>query len=57
MHLAWHIEALHRAKKIPKLEKLLMTQDKRRIQTVEEQIAIMDRWVAVTNRIEPKAGK
>lgn len=51
--LAWHIEALARQKKLPKLKSLLIdaaaAKPKRR-QTVEEQIAIAHRWTAALTR-------
>lgn len=50
--LAWHIEALARAKKLPKLKEFLLDAPKRerRRQTIEEQIAIAHRWTAVLTR-------
>lgn len=54
--LAWHIEALHRAKKLPKLDKLLAKKPTRR-QTWEEQLAIMQDWSARVNRDAAKKGK
>lgn len=53
--LAWHIAALPRSKKLPKLEKMLLRTGKKTRQTWQEDLAAMDRWVAVTNRLEPKA--
>lgn len=49
--MAWHIVALGRAKKIPRLEVMMA---KRRAsatrQSWQEQQRIMDMWVAVTRR-------
>ena len=50
--LAWHIEALHRTKKLPELKSLLhgAKPEKRRRQTVEEQMAIAQMWHASLTR-------
>ena len=52
--LAWHIEALARAKKLPKLETLLSQQSKqprkRRQMTPEEMISMAHLWAAATTR-------
>ncbi|NOV15873.1 hypothetical protein E5S70_07200 [Ensifer adhaerens] len=50
--LAWHIEALARTKKLPKLKDLTHGASKgpRRRQTVEEQIAIAEAWTAALTR-------
>ena len=50
--MVWHIEALSRAKKLPKLKDLThgATQKQTRRQTVEEQIAIAHRWTAALTR-------
>jgi len=50
--LAWHIEALARQKKLPKLKDLTPAAPKKgkRRQTVEEQIAIAHRWTAALTR-------
>lgn len=50
--LAWHIEALARAKKLPKLKDLMSTEapKPRRRQTVEEQIAIARQWTVALTR-------
>lgn len=43
--LAWHVEALHRTKKLPKLKDMLRGKSSRR-KTPEEMIAIAHRWTA-----------
>lgn len=50
--LAWHIEALSRAKKLPKLKDMMHDApvSSARRQTVDEQIAIAHRWTAVLTR-------
>ncbi|KAB2673216.1 hypothetical protein F9K77_01190 [Ochrobactrum sp. LMG 5442] len=50
--LAWHIEALARSKKLPKLKEFLSDAPKKpkRRQSVEEQIAIAHRWTAALTR-------
>lgn len=50
--LAWHIEALARAKKMPKLAEMMHGAPKKpnRPQTVEEQIAIAHRWTAALTK-------
>lgn len=53
--LAWHIAALPLLKRFPKLEKLQLRTGKKTRQTWQEQLAVMDRWAAVMNRLEPKA--
>lgn len=53
--LAWHVAALPRSKKFPKLEKMLLRTGKKPRQTWQEDLAVMERWVAVTNKIEPKS--
>lgn len=48
---AWHIAALSRMKKLPKLAELLMKPRKAqpvRRQTAEEQMAVMRQWMAAT---------
>jgi len=47
--LAWHIAALQRAKKLPKL-KTLLTRDKPRPQSWQEQAMIMQSWAVVHNK-------
>jgi hypothetical protein len=50
--LAWHIAALSRIKKLPKLERMLVsTRGPRPRQTWQEQMAIMGMWAAVMARI------
>ncbi len=39
-------------KRFPKIDRLLAKQQQRTQQTWEEQMVIMDRWAAVTRRIE-----
>ncbi|MQP38651.1 hypothetical protein CQ059_04855 [Brucella pseudogrignonensis] len=50
--LAWHIEALARSKKLPKLADMMETSPKKqkRRQTVAEQISIAHRWTAALTR-------
>jgi hypothetical protein len=50
--LAWHVEALSRQKKLPKLKDLTFDAPRKpkRRQTVEEQIAIAHRWTAALTR-------
>lgn len=50
--LAWHIEGLRRTKRLPKLKTLLHNSkpEKKRRQTVEEQIAIAKMWTAAVTR-------
>lgn len=56
MSLAWHIAALPRTKRFPKLEKLLVKQTAtRKRQTWQQQLAIMDMWVAATKRRSDQA--
>jgi len=51
--LAWHIVAMQKAKRLPKLKKLLIQQpDRRRRQTWQEQMAIMGQWAAVLRKID-----
>lgn len=54
MSLAWHVAALMRTKKLPKLERLLLRATKKTQQTWQEQLAVMERWAAVINKLEPK---
>ena len=44
--LAWHVAALQRAKKMPPLKKLL-AQEKRRRQTWQEQLQVVQLWQAL----------
>ncbi|RVK61942.1 hypothetical protein CN162_01475 [Sinorhizobium meliloti] len=50
--LAWHIEALARQKKMPRLKELARasTAKPRRRQSIEEQIAIAQAWTAALTR-------
>ncbi|WP_315920442.1 hypothetical protein [Mesorhizobium sp. SP-1A] len=50
--LAWHVEALARSKKLPKLKDMMhdAPQKRARRQTVEEQIAIAHRWTAAVTK-------
>jgi hypothetical protein len=48
--LAWHIEALRRAKRLPKLDRLLAKQKRRTKQTWQEQMHIMSMWASVMRR-------
>lgn len=45
--LAWHIEALARQKKLPKLQSMLHSDKPKRRQTVDEQIAVARAWAAL----------
>lgn len=47
--LAWHVEALRRVKKLPRLESMLAKRPARR-QTWQEQLAIMQAWSVRVNR-------
>lgn len=47
----WHIAALQRMKKLPKLEKLLVKGPKRR-QTAQEQMEVMQQWAKAMQRVE-----
>lgn len=49
--LAWLIVVLGRQKRVPKLDKLLVKNPGRRRQTWQEQMQVMDMWVAVSKRI------
>jgi hypothetical protein len=49
--LAWHIAALYRAKKMPKLKSML-ARDKPRVQSWQEQAAVMEKWAAAHNAKE-----
>lgn len=51
--LAWHIAALQRAKKLPKLETMMSRKSSRKNrQSVDEQIAVARAWhAAVTKRV------
>ena len=50
--LVWHIEALARQKKLPKLKDMLVgvTRKPKRRQTAEELIAIAHQWTAALTR-------
>jgi len=49
--LVWHIEALHRMKRLPKLKTLLHNaKPEKKRQTIEEQIAMARMWTAAVNR-------
>lgn len=52
MTAAYHAAVIPLMKKIPKLEKLLISSDPKpeRRQTVEEQISIARQWTAATSR-------
>lgn len=53
MSLAWHVAALGRAKKMPKLKELLSRKAgvaPKPKQSVEEQIAVAMRWTAALSR-------
>lgn len=51
MVLAWHVAMLGRTKKMPPLKKLMTKAGTSRKQTWQQQQAIMDQWVAHTNRV------
>jgi hypothetical protein len=46
--LAWHIAALQRSKKLPKLKSML-AREKPRIQSWQEQASIMQQWATAHN--------
>jgi hypothetical protein len=46
--LAWHIAALQRAKKLPRLKSML-AREKPRIQSWQEQVNIMQKWAMAHN--------
>jgi hypothetical protein len=51
MSLAWHVAALTRATKMPKLRELMIgPQREARPQTMDEQKAAIDGWLAVLSR-------
>lgn len=52
--LAWHVAALSRARKLPRLDALLARTGARRRQTWEEQLAMMQAWSARVNRAAAK---
>lgn len=53
--LAWHIAALQRSKKLPKLKTLFSKATSRtRRMTWQQQMAVMDQWVAHTQRAARK---
>ncbi len=49
--LAWHTAALIRAKKMPKLEKLMAKNASHKRRSWQEDMAAMDQWVAHTAKI------
>lgn len=54
MSLAWHIEALSRQKRLPKLETLFSQKPEKRRQTLDEMIAATVRWDAAINRAQSR---
>lgn len=50
MSLAWHIAALERQKKLPKLQDMITDRPRRRKQTPEEFEAAVRSWLAKSNR-------
>jgi hypothetical protein len=50
--LAWHIEALHRMKKLPKLKAMLTDSGQKQAQSWEEQYAIAQQWIARTGMLK-----
>jgi phosphohistidine phosphatase SixA len=48
--LAWHVAAFHRVKKLPKLEKLLVSKTTRPRQTWRQQLAVMEAWAAAREK-------
>lgn len=49
--LAWHTAALMRAKKMPNIKKLMSKAPGRTAQTWQQQMAVMDQWVAHTAQV------
>lgn len=47
--LAWHIAALQRAKKMPDIKKMLMSNTSKPRQSWREQMVIMSEWAARQN--------
>jgi hypothetical protein len=50
--LAWHIVALDRSKRLPKLQSMMARRQSRSRQSWQEQQRIMGQWIAVTKQIE-----
>lgn len=55
--LAWHVAALTRTKKLPKLHTLLAKKPSKRRQGWQEQMQIMDMWVARQAAVMAKKSK
>lgn len=54
--LAWHIAALPKAKRLPSLQSLLAPPERKlQATTWQQQHAVMQQWVAVTNRARKPA--
>ncbi len=49
--LAWHIAAMVRSKKLPKIKTLMAKTAGKQRQDWREQMAIMDQWVVHTARV------
>lgn len=54
MQIAWHVAALQRSKKMPKLKTLLAKVAEPKKQSWQEQMAVMDMWAAHTQRVDRK---
>lgn len=52
MSLAWHVAALQRAKRMPKLKTLFAKAAERKTQTWQQQMAVMDMWAVHTVRVQ-----
>jgi len=48
----WHTVALGRMKKLPKMDKLFPRREQKRRRTWQEQMAVMDQWIAATRSME-----
>lgn len=53
--LAWHVSALQRTKKLPKLKNLISKPAASKRQTWQQQMAVMDQWVVHTRRVAAAA--
>lgn len=49
--LAWHIAALQRAKRLPRLKTLLAKPASQQRLNWQQQMAVMDQWVVHTQRV------
>jgi hypothetical protein len=51
MQAAWHIAALQRSKKLPRLKTLLAKVAEQQKQSWQDQMAVMDMWAIHTQRV------